>query len=253
MRKFTNIQKFKAFLFSYSGFIATLGLLLFSGQIICTFIFDDTDISKKWQNTFSSISMSVVASVIFYFLTFYIPNVRKNKVEAKEIERYFRRLEDLNTYSLISLGLGARRLWKEGIFTYPTHLEIKKVSEGRSLQDSPYTECWKEDEIYDKLKVCQCWRDYFDVIVNEQLNILHIISQKINLHPLVREEVFRLKGNFSLKSFLDGALELEQLQLTEEQKKHYNKLYYLIISVCDHIKALVKIENMYYESIYNPF
>ncbi len=151
MRKVSKTRKFKAFICSYSGTIALLGVLLLVCQILFSMYLQGSSTYGEIEKITSPIVMSFVASVIFYFISFYLPKVRINEINSKEIEEFFRRLEHLNTYTLISLGLGASRFYKEGIFKYPTLEAVKMVSEGQTIHDKPDIDCWEEDEIYEKL------------------------------------------------------------------------------------------------------
>ena len=220
--------------------------------ITCSLLIDDYESKayKIFDDVITPILMSVIASVLFYFLSFYFPNVRRNEVEAEEIDQHFRRLEKLNKYSLISLGLGGYSLWENDAFERPSYDEMDILSKGIMMLEKPYTDCWKKDDIYLQVKDSKNWTSFFSVIVNEQHRIFEIISNKVNLHPTVKKEILELKGTFGLDSYLHTLRELEEQK--EYQENHSENLKSLIIFFCDHIENLIKIEYTYHQSIYRP-
>ena len=247
-------MKFTAFLFSYSGAIAILGIIFLSAQVWGYIQIPDSTTIKYtlFDKCFSPIAMSVVASVIFYFLSFYFPNVRRNKIEAKEITKFFRRLKDLNDYSLMSLYMYPNRMWKNGVFRRPSLPEIEKVAKGKTLQDMPYLDCWKDDEIYSKVSQSVDWISFFTVIVEEQDKILDKIAAKVSLHPSVKEQILKLKGWLTLDSFLKNTKQLGQIEVSDDYRQERNKLIYLILFFFTQIETIAEIENTYNKSIYRP-
>lgn len=254
MRNFTRSQKFHAFLFSYSGAIAVIGVIMLYSLILCSLLIDDKEskVYRIFDDVITPIFMSVIASVIFYFLSFYFPNVRRNEVEAEEIDQHFLRLQKLNKHSLISLGLSAYSLWEEDDFKQPSYDEIDILSKGIILREKPYIDCWKNDDIYIKIKDSKNWTSFFSVILDEQHKILETISTKVNLHPTVKESILALKGSFGLDFYLDSLRDIELQESGENQMDHSENLKCMMLLFCDHIENLINIEYKYHQSIYRP-
>lgn len=252
MRKFTKRHIFKFFIQSYSGKIAIIGLLVLALQISGEIWSFDKILGGWWKTIATPILPSVIASVIFYFISYYWPNVLKNKVDAKEIKSCFDRLEQLNTYTLMSLGLGVNRLFTVGRFKYPSKQEMIKAAEGKTVWGPPDLKYWKDDKIYEKIINSPNWVEYLSVIVNEEIQILDAFEDKITLHPTVREKILQMKGHFGFRSTIETYHEIEKYSEDDPIRNQYEQLSHLLLCFCLHVSDMVEMENLYYESVYSP-
>ncbi|MDE5888372.1 MAG: hypothetical protein K2H46_12415 [Muribaculaceae bacterium] len=178
--------------------------------------------------------------------------MKKNQQESVEVEGYFKRLKQLNEYSLIALGLGTCHDYKTEMFIRPDTVRLISVSDGHNIFEEPYKDVWKDDEMYLKFMSCENWIDYFKVLTSEQLDILDTIDGKIRLHPNVKEEILELKSSFGLPSYLDLIISIENYRQEKDRRRPYKPLFHLILAFLTHVERIERIEAKFYDSIYSP-
>lgn len=107
-RKISSMERIKLFLFSYNGFAALAGILCF----IYSFLYHSLllNIEAPYQFmvslgiVFDAISLSIIASTVFYFVTAYFPKQHKRKIEEEYIRRWLQQLEVYGKWILEDIG-----------------------------------------------------------------------------------------------------------------------------------------------------
>ncbi len=93
------------FLKSYSGIAMILGVVFLGWAVLYKLVFLEIDSPCQWMpalgDIFYSIALSVVASVIFYFITTYFPGKKRKSITDKLILKW---LQQLNWYGEMMLG-----------------------------------------------------------------------------------------------------------------------------------------------------
>ena len=98
-------QRVLCFLKSYTGIAMILGCICLSWAVLYNLVFLEIDAPWQWMSAlgdvFYAITLSVVASVIFYFITSYFPNKKRKVIIDRLILNW---LQQLNWYGEMILG-----------------------------------------------------------------------------------------------------------------------------------------------------
>lgn len=98
-------QRVWCFLKSYSGIALIFGFICLGWAVLYKLMFLEIDAPWRWMavlgDVFYAIALSVVASVVFYFITTYFPNKKRKAITDKLILTW---LQQLNFYGEMILG-----------------------------------------------------------------------------------------------------------------------------------------------------
>ena len=108
LRKISRKERFRLFIASYNGWVAIAGTLCF----IHSFLYHCLWINIKAPYhfmvglgvVFDAISLSVIASTFFYFITVYLPKQHKRNVEEPYIRKWLQQLEVYGRWILEDIG-----------------------------------------------------------------------------------------------------------------------------------------------------
>ena len=96
-RKISHKERIKLFLSSYSGFAAIVGLLCFIHCFLYHSLWINIEAPFQFMVSlgivFDAVSLSIIASTVFYFITIYFPKQHKRKIEEQYIRRWLQQLE----------------------------------------------------------------------------------------------------------------------------------------------------------------
>lgn len=108
LRKITIIERIKLFFFSYNGLVAISGLLCFAYCILYHSVFLTIETTSQFMVSlgivFDAISLSIIASTVFYFFTVYFPRRHKRKVEEIYIRWWLQQLEAYGRRMIEDIG-----------------------------------------------------------------------------------------------------------------------------------------------------
>ena len=119
LKRLSHKKRLILFLRSYNGLVLLLGIscLIFSFLYTCLFI----DIEAPFQfmvplgKIFYAISLSIIASTIFYFITVYFPKWNRRKVEEYYIRKWLQQLEQYGKCILEDIAKKENCTYKEFI------------------------------------------------------------------------------------------------------------------------------------------
>ena len=90
-------ERFKAFIKSYPGMAGILGIACFVWTLLYKMLFVNIEASYQWLvplgDVFYAVALSVIASVIFYYFTSFIPNYRSKKTIDKLLLKWLQKLD----------------------------------------------------------------------------------------------------------------------------------------------------------------
>ena len=90
-------ERFKAFIKSYPGMAGILGIACFVWTLLYKMLFVNIEASYQWLvplgDVFYAVALSVIASVIFYYFTSFIPNYRSKKTIDKLLLKWLQQLD----------------------------------------------------------------------------------------------------------------------------------------------------------------
>lgn len=107
-RKISHKERIKLFLSSYSGFAAIVGLLCFIHCFLYHSLWINIEAPFQFMVSlgivFDAVSLSIIASTVFYFITIYFPKQHKRKIEEQYIRRWLQQLEIYGNWILEDIG-----------------------------------------------------------------------------------------------------------------------------------------------------
>ena len=107
-RKISRKERIKLFLFSYNGFAAIAGTLCFIHSFLYHSLWLNIEAPFQFMVSlgivFDTVSLSIIASSVFYFITVYLPKQHKRKVEEEYIRRWLQQLEVYGRWILEDIG-----------------------------------------------------------------------------------------------------------------------------------------------------
>lgn len=107
-RKISRKERIILFLLSYNGLVAIAGILCFIHSLLYYSLWLYIEAPFQFMVSlgivFNAISLSIIASTVFYFLTVYFPKQHKRKVEEKYIRRWLQQLEVYGRWILEDIG-----------------------------------------------------------------------------------------------------------------------------------------------------
>ena len=107
-RKISNKERIKIFMLSYNGWVAIAGILCFIHSFAYHCFWINIEAPYHFMVSlgivFDAISLSVIASTIFYFITVYLPKQHKRHVEEPYIRKWLQQLEVYGRWILEDIG-----------------------------------------------------------------------------------------------------------------------------------------------------
>ena len=107
-RKISRKERIKLFLSSYNGCAAVTGILCFIHSLLYHSLWVSIDAPFQFMVSlgivFDTISLSIIASTVFYFITVYFPKQHKRKIEEKYIRKWLQQLEAYGKWILEDIG-----------------------------------------------------------------------------------------------------------------------------------------------------
>lgn len=198
-RKVTLRERFKLFFSSYNGWVAIAGIVCFIHTILYRVLWVNIqapiDIFVHLGSVFDAISLSVIASAIFYFITVYLPRHHKRKVLQNNIIKWLQQLEYYGVNILEDFG-GDISCTKE---------EFTKKTVGMKLMSCPHQRITIREQC-----PMNTWFDYFDnffywesVYMNQVIKYgdlippeIHIEFEKFNQFDNLKSAVYLYKENY---------------------------------------------------------
>lgn len=108
VKKISRKERIRLFLHSYNGFALIAGILCFIHSILYHYLWINIEAPCQFMVSlgivFDDISLSVIASAIFYFITAYLPKQHKRKVEEDYIRKWLQQLETYGKWILEDIG-----------------------------------------------------------------------------------------------------------------------------------------------------
>lgn len=90
-------ERFKAFIKSYPGMAGILGIACFVWTLLYKMLLVNIEAPYQWLvslgDVFYAVALSVIASVIFYYFTSFIPNYRSKKTIDKLLLKWLQQLD----------------------------------------------------------------------------------------------------------------------------------------------------------------
>ncbi|GAB0470049.1 hypothetical protein KML24002_16020 [Alistipes putredinis] len=108
VQKISRKVRIRLFLSSYNGLALIVGILCFIHSILYHSLWINIEAPCQFMISlgivFDTISLSVIASTIFYFITVYLPKQHKRKVEEYYIRKWLQQLEVYGKWILEDIG-----------------------------------------------------------------------------------------------------------------------------------------------------
>lgn len=108
VEKISRKERIRLFLSSYNGFALISGILCFFHSILYHCLWINIEAPCQFMVSlgivFDDISLSVIASTIFYFITVYLPKRHKRKVEEDYMRKWLQQLEAYGKWILEDIG-----------------------------------------------------------------------------------------------------------------------------------------------------
>lgn len=108
LQKIPHKKRIQLFLSSYNGFALIFGVICLIYSIVYHSFLIKIEAPYQFMVSlgvvFNAISLSVIASTIFYFITVYLPKQHKRKVEEYYIRKWLQQLEDYGKWILNDIG-----------------------------------------------------------------------------------------------------------------------------------------------------
>lgn len=100
--------RIRLFFSSYNGLVLIVGMLCFIHSILYYSLWINIEAPCQFivslGMVFNAVSLSVIASTIFYFITVYLPKQHKRKVEEYYIRKWLQQLEYYGKWLLVDIG-----------------------------------------------------------------------------------------------------------------------------------------------------
>lgn len=143
-------RKQKLFWFSYSGFAAFLGIFCLLLNLLYEIWWIHIDAPYRFMYSLgivlTPVSLSVVASSIFYFITVYLPKRHRWKVESSYIRKWLQQLENYGECLLVDIA-GTKDCTKEEFIASCDIILKSKPKNSISFREQT---------------IINTWFDYFD-------------------------------------------------------------------------------------------
>ena len=108
VQKISRKERIRLFLSSYNGVVLIVGILCFIHSFLYHSLWINIEVPCQFMVSlgivFDAISLSVIASTIFYFITVYLPKQHKRKVEEDYIRKWLQQLEVYGRWILEDIG-----------------------------------------------------------------------------------------------------------------------------------------------------
>lgn len=108
VQKISRKVRIRLFLSSYNGLALIVGILCLIHSILYHSLWINIEAPYQFMVSigivFDAISLSVIASTIFYFITVYLPKQHKRKVEEDYIRKWLQQLEVYGKWILKDIG-----------------------------------------------------------------------------------------------------------------------------------------------------
>lgn len=235
-------QRLLCFLKSYSGIALILGFICFGWSVLYKLVLLKIDAPWQWMpalgDVFYAIALSVVASVIFYFITTYFPNKKRKVIIDRLILKW---LQQLNWYGEMILGdiadcgynevLDKSR--EEWLKTCDKRLSSKPLL-GNLYILGPYYNNWFEyfqDKFHHEDTYIKNCRQYKDELPVQVLDIFEKLEIHDNLRNAVSEYNYQQATKIKNKVFGEKVVDFDSMSnLSELIWNHCQNLRSLIVT-----------------------
>lgn len=152
-RKITRFERGLLFLKSFSGLVFLVGILSLGYSIIYQIYLINIPAPYPFMvplgNLLNAISLSIIASTIFYFITVYFPKRHRAKVNEKYIRKWLQQFE----------AYGKRLIQDFGCCTNYSLDDFERICNSKNIKltDTPSQEISTRES-----KAMNTWFDYFD-------------------------------------------------------------------------------------------
>lgn len=237
-------RRLAVFFKSYPGWALILGVFCLGWSILYKTVFLNIETSCDFMvalgEVFYAVALSVVASVIFYYVTVFIPNVRKKRIADKLILWWLQQLDFYGKKILedvVGVGHGdALQMSKDEWISYCD----KKLSEKPVL-----------GQFYTFYAEYNNWFEYFDEIFNEEDYYMQKCLQYQECLPLTILEKFEyieIHGNlrYALRQY-QNELTTGRVNsmLADDSKVDFNAMKKLAPLIWNHCQTLRTLINEY--------
>lgn len=234
-------QRVWCFLKSYSGIAMILGCICLSWAVLYKLVFLEIDAPWQWMSVlgdvFYAITLSVVASVIFYFITTYFPNKKRKVIIDRLILNW---LQQLNWYGEMILGDIADCSYnkvldkskEEWIKTCDKRLSSKPLL-GNLYILGPYYNNWFEyfqDKFHHEDTYIKNCRQYKDELPVQVLDIFEKLEIHDNLRNAVSEYKYQQDTKIKDKVIGEKVVDFDSMSNLSE----------LIWNHCQNLRSLIE-------------
>lgn len=147
-RKISRKERCKLFLSSYNGYAAIAGILCFVHSLLYRILWVKIETPFQFMVSlgivFDAISLSIIASTVFYFITVYLPKQHKKKIEEEYIRRWLQQLEVYGRWILEDIG-GSVDCSLEEFKQKSSNIDLKsKPPHNISMREFTHIDTWFE-------------------------------------------------------------------------------------------------------------
>lgn len=235
LRKLSSIEKIHLFLLSYSGKAAIAGFICLIFSILYQTWWIRIEAPFQFMiplgNILNNISLAIIASTIFYFITVYLPKRHKKKVEEYYIRKWLQQLEFYGKCILNDIG-GNETCSIDEFQHNARNIDLKSHPPKHiSLREFTHIETWFDyfyNLFYWESKYMKQIEKYGDSIPAEILNEFEKYKQFDNLRTAV-QHYDKYYDTYKLCKTMDG----------------FSNIIWL------HAHSLTKLPEMYLKHIYD--
>lgn len=237
------------FLTSYNGLFLFIFFIIFFSQIICYFL--DIEFNKFIQQILNPIFISIEAAIIFYFISDYIPKIKKRKIQSFYLNKKIKKLKELLSIVFFDLDMYEiyNRFWLD--YQHIPYEYIVSIKKEQTILDKLTLFIHSDLKRPREMNGCSNWIDYFEVFLKEEEKILLYFEDYEYIPLSINEKIIRLKNFSSLRSYISNIKNADIDKFNKEERDNFIQLSGLIIILMDHMNQIAEIEKEISLSIYN--